>query len=155
MISRGKSFLKWDTIMTRLRCNRMSHKISLRFPFTCSAVVMWSFITDYGGLVNYSDVIMSAMASQINGVSFVQAQIKENIKAPRHWALWGDPSVTGGFPSQRASNAENVSISWRHHLPTTFRATPYYDCHSVSSMSLNDISPIHKAKKQVNLKQIV
>ena len=40
---------------------------------------------------------------------------KENIKAPRHWPLWGEPPVTGGFPSQRASYAENVSISWRHH----------------------------------------
>ena len=27
----------------------------------------------------------------------------------------GSPSVTDGFPSQRVSNAENVSIWWRHH----------------------------------------
>ena len=27
-----------------------------------------------------------------------------------------NPPVTGGFPSQRASNAENVSILWRHHV---------------------------------------
>ena len=27
----------------------------------------------------------------------------------------GTPPVTGGFPSQRASNSENVSIWWRHH----------------------------------------
>ena len=50
---------------------------------------------------------------------FVQTQIKENIKAPRHWPLWGeftgDSPVTGEFPAQRASNAENVSIWWRHH----------------------------------------
>ena len=26
-----------------------------------------------------------------------------------------NPPVTGRFPSQKASNAENVSISWRHH----------------------------------------
>ena len=26
-----------------------------------------------------------------------------------------NPPVTGGFPSQRARNAENVSIEWRHH----------------------------------------
>ena len=38
--------------------------------------------------------------------SFIQAEIKENIKAPRH--------VTE-FPAQRASNAENGSIWWRHH----------------------------------------
>ena len=38
---------------------------------------------------------MSAMVSQIPTSrlfteSFIQAQIKENIKAPRHWALWGE-----------------------------------------------------------------
>ena len=27
----------------------------------------------------------------------------------------GNPPVTGGFPSQRAGNAKNVSIWWRHH----------------------------------------
>ena len=39
--------------------------------------------------------------------SFIQAQIKENIKALRHWPLWGgNPPVTSGFPTQRASYAE-------------------------------------------------
>ena len=47
---------------------------------------------------------------------FVQAQIKENIKALRHWSLQGNPLVTGGFPSQRASNVENASIWWCHHV---------------------------------------
>ena len=28
----------------------------------------------------------------------------------------GNPPVTDGFPSQRASNAENVCIWWRHHV---------------------------------------
>ena len=35
---------------------------------------------------------------------FIRVQIKENIKAP-----------PGEFPAQMASNAENVSIWWRHH----------------------------------------
>ena len=46
---------------------------------------------------------------------FVQAQIKENIKAPRHWPLWEEFTGAGEFPAQKASNAENVSICWRHH----------------------------------------
>ena len=46
---------------------------------------------------------------------FIQAQIKENIKAPRHWTLCGEFTGTGEFPAQMASNAENVSIWWRHH----------------------------------------
>ena len=47
--------------------------------------------------------------------AFIQAQIKENIKGPRHWPLWGELPVTDEFPAQKASNAENVSI-WRHHV---------------------------------------
>ena len=42
-----------------------------------------------------------------------KAQIKENIKSPRHWPLSGE--LTGEFPAQMASYAENVSIWWRHH----------------------------------------
>ena len=51
-------------------------------------------------------------------LQWVKTQIKENIKAPRHWLLWGESA--GGsewwFPSQRASNAKNVCIKWRHHI---------------------------------------
>ena len=47
---------------------------------------------------------------------FIQTQIKENIKAPRHWPLCGEFTGTGEFPAQKASYAENVSIWWRHHV---------------------------------------
>ena len=42
-------------------------------------------------------------------------QSKENIKAPRLWPLWGEFTGDRWFPRTRASNAENVSIWWRHH----------------------------------------
>ena len=46
----------------------------------------------------------------------VQAQFKEYIKKLRFTGLCeGNSPVTGEFLSQRASNAENVSIWWRHH----------------------------------------
>ena len=64
---------------------------------------------------HYSDVIMSAMAPQITKIfiqPFIQAQIKENIKASRHWPLW----------EEFTSNAENVSIWWRHHEVAMFLA---------------------------------
>ena len=63
------------------------------------------------------DVIMGVMASEITSLtqSFIQAQIKENIKAPRHWPFAGNSPVAVEFPTQMASNAENVSIWWRHH----------------------------------------
>ena len=67
--------------------------------------------------------------------AFIQAHIRENIIVPRHWPLWGIPPVTGGFPSQRASNAENVSISWRHHGPVgidKWLEPEYIPSHSLS-----------------------
>ena len=36
----------------------------------------------------------------------------------------GNPPVTGEFPSQRASNAEHVSIWWRHHVHWEFCRQP-------------------------------
>ena len=41
--------------------------------------------------------------------------IKEDIKVPRQWPLWGESTDDRWFPSQRGSNAENISIWWRHH----------------------------------------
>ena len=71
-------------------------------------------------LEHYDDVRMGATASQITSLTivyqpFIQTQIKENIKARRHWPLCGEFTGTGEFPAQRASYAENVSIWWRHH----------------------------------------
>ena len=48
------------------------------------------FIQDI--VCHYNDVIMRAMASQITSLTivtqpFIQAQMKENIKAPHHWPL--------------------------------------------------------------------
>ena len=68
---------------------------------------------------------MTTMASQITSLtvvtqSFIQAQIKENTKAPRYWHLCGEFTGTGEFPAQRASKAENVSIWWRHHVWVAF-----------------------------------
>ena len=71
---------------------------------------------------HYNDVAMSVMASQITSLTivysvfFIQAQINENIKAPRHWPLCEEFTVTGEFPAQRASNAENFSTWWCNHV---------------------------------------
>ena len=63
---------------------------------------------------------MSPMASQITASElftqlFIQVQIKENINAPRHWPLCGEFTGDRWIPRTNASNAENVSIWWRHH----------------------------------------
>ena len=54
---------------------------------------------------------LKSPASWLFTQPFVEVQIKENIKVPRHWPLCeGNSPVTGEFPAQRASNAENVSF---------------------------------------------
>ena len=66
---------------------------------------------------------MSTMASHITGVwlfaqKFVQAQIKENIKALRHWRLWGEFTRDCWIAHTRASNTQNNSIWWHRHALT-------------------------------------
>ena len=52
---------------------------------------------------HYNDVIMGAIASQITSLTiatqpFIPAQFKENIKAPRHWPLWGETTGDRWIP---------------------------------------------------------
>ena len=56
--------------------------------------------------LHYSDVIMDTIASQITSLTIVYSTVysKKTSKLP------------GEFPAQMASNAENVSIWWRHHV---------------------------------------
>ena len=46
--------------------------------------------------------------------TFIPAQMKENIKAPFQGLCAGTTHVTSEFPASMASDAENVSIWWRH-----------------------------------------
>ena len=70
---------------------------------------------------HYNDVTMSAMASQITCVLMICSAVcssadKKISKRPFNGLCAGNSPVTGEFPAQRASNAENVSIWWRHHV---------------------------------------
>ena len=56
--------------------------------------------------------------SRLFAQPFIQAHIKENIKAAHLWPCEGNLLMTSGFPSQKTSNAENVSIWWRPHDST-------------------------------------
>ena len=58
----------------------------------------------------------------------------------------GNPPVTGGFPSQRVSNAENVSIWWRPHVQFNLfimvASMIYFTIHSIHFI----IHTIHSRK---------
>ena len=63
----------------------------------------------------------------------LKAQIREPSKF-RASGLWeGNSPVTGEFPTQRASNAENVSIWWRHHVWWLFESQHLYSVPSVNA----------------------
>ena len=66
----------------------------------------WMHINQYS---HYNDIIMSAKASQIT------FRPKKTPKLCVTGLCEGNSPVTSEFPAQRASNAENVSIWWRHH----------------------------------------
>ena len=57
---------------------------------------------------------LKSPASGLFNQPFIQAQIKENIRVTDLSS--GNSPVTGELSSQMASNADNVSIWWRHHV---------------------------------------
>ena len=69
--------------------------------------------------VNYGDVKLGTIASQITNLTIVystiQTQIKETSKLRATGLFVRNSPVTGAFPAQMVSNAENGSIWWRHH----------------------------------------
>ena len=48
--------------------------------------------------------------------------------------LWGNPPVTGRFPSQRATNVERISMSWHHHMKI----------YQLSTISYNPVTILQK-----------
>ena len=71
---------------------------------------------------HYSDVIMGTMASRTTNLTIVYSTVysgadqKKTSKLRVSGLCERNSSVTGEFPAQRASNVENVSIWWRHHV---------------------------------------
>ena len=74
--------------------------------------------------IHYSDVIMGAMASQITSLTSVYSTVYSGVDRRKHQSSASLDLVRGihqwpvNLPAQMASNAENVSIWWRHHAPS-------------------------------------
>ena len=79
------------------------------YVFTCGGV---------SRAFHYNDVIMSTTASQITNC-LLNLLFRRRSKKTSKLSVTGicerNSPVTGEFPSQRASNAENASIWWRHN----------------------------------------
>ena len=68
---------------------------------------------------------MGEIASQITSLTIVYSTVYSGADQRKHQssaslAFVGNPPVTDEFPAQMASNAKNVSIWWRHYVPTNF-----------------------------------
>ena len=65
---------------------------------------------------------MGATSSQITSLTIVYSTVYSGVDQRKHQSstslafVLGKSPGTGEFPSQMASNAENVSIWWRHHV---------------------------------------
>ena len=101
-------------------------------PLWCVALTHWRWCQRFKGrefasriwqhkLAHYYNVIMSTMASQVTSLTITYSSVcsgagkKKPSKLRVIGLCEGNSPVTGEFPAQRASNAENVSIWWRHH----------------------------------------
>ena len=89
---------------------------------------------------------MSEMASQITNLTMINSIVysgtdKRKTSKLRVTGLCeGNSPVTGEFPAQRASNAENASIWWRHHIkiiPALTRGWSPCKSHTTSSFPTN------------------
>ena len=70
---------------------------------------------------------MGAIASQITSLTIVYSTVYSDADQRKHQSsasllglCSGNSPATGEFPAQMASNAQNVSIWWRHHGPERF-----------------------------------
>ena len=95
------------------------YKIHIPITFTVVALLWDNGMIVPTAVSDWSDVIMSAMASQLTGVWIVLSGVcsgpdlrkhKKTSKLRVTGLCEGISPVTGEFPAQMASNAENVSI---------------------------------------------
>ena len=111
--------------------------------------VVWQWILSHycyryhtASTSHYIDVLMSPIASQITGLSIVYSTVYPGAGQRKHQNsaslsfVRGISLVTGEFPAQRASNAENVSISWRHYVVKYRSRKPSYHALRLSNINI-------------------
>ena len=80
---------------------------------------------------HYDDIIMRVMASQIISLMIVYSTVYSGADQRKHQSSTSLAFVRGihrSFPAQMASNAENISIWWRHHMCDVFNNSFLASC---------------------------
>ena len=121
--------------LTTLTVYALGHKDTARYELH-NIQVIYSICDDFicGVDLNhasyYNDVIMGAIASQITSLTIVYSIVYSDADQRKHQSSASLAFVTGEFPTQMASYAENVSIWWRHHPKVwPLGTTPSQDWH--------------------------
>ena len=94
-------------------------------------VALWWNMLYAPDTFHYSDAIMGVMASQIISLTIVYSTVysgtdKKTSKLRVTGLCEGNSPVTGEFPTQMASHAENTSIWWHHHKLSTIKTDFHY-----------------------------
>ena len=71
---------------------------------------------------------MGAVASQITSLTSVYSIVYSEADQRKHQSSASLAFVTGEFPAQMASDAENVSIWWRYHEYRDIKVSWYVIC---------------------------
>ena len=95
---------------------------------------------------------MGAIASQITILTIVYSTVYSDGRRSKKTSEFrvtglcvGNSPGTGEFPAQMASNAENVSIWWRHHhMAAKPSLSPWYMC-----IDLTHLGPVAKVYTRI------
>ena len=88
-------------IGSSIRCTTYVFKAQYLFIFLWFLFILVNIIV----MSKWARGHLKSPATHLFTQPLVQAQIKEKIKTPRHWPLWGETTGDRWFPSQRANNA--------------------------------------------------
>ena len=61
---------------------------------------------------------LKSQSSRLFTQPFIQAQIKEDIKALRHWPLWGESTSNQWIPLTKGQQRGKCLLGWRYHVET-------------------------------------
>ena len=116
--------LSFDLNTTPVQCPVCHRNAAILFVLIMCPLQTWTFLFNtyvHVLCLHYWDVIVGAMVSQITSLTTVYSTVYSGADQRKKSKLRvtglceGNSPVTGEFPAQRASNAEHVSIWWRHH----------------------------------------
>ena len=123
------------------------------------------YISTY--IPHYSDVITCSMASQLTSLTFVcltvyQAQIKENIKVPRHWPLCGQFTGNRWIPrtkgQQRGKMFPLYDVIMEQpifpiHLFTTRYPCPLFDTKLLNGICIRQYRAEKKSDEHIPIEE--